>query len=102
MRFSQYLEERNIARAGAVTVFATKSKQYGDRSQQDFQSARSILQPELANPTVDKRLKRIERVLDKLLSGMSNQRKQIGNHVAVSTSGHILASNLLKRSRRRR
>ena len=97
MGFREFLEERNLARAGAVTIFAAKSKQFGDKSKQDFDSARSLLAPALPDKKSEERLKRIEKVLDKLLSGLSNQRQQIGNHVAVSTSGHLLASNLLKR-----
>jgi cytochrome P450 len=102
MTFQEFLTERNLARAGAVTVFAIKSKQYGDRSQQDFQTARSYLTPKLTDATPDQRLKRIEKVLDKLLSGMINQRRQIGSHVGVSTSGHMFASNLLKKRDRNR
>ena len=102
MGFREFLAERNLARAGAVTIYAGRARQYGEKSKQDFQSGRSLLAPTLPDNKSEERLKRIEKVLDKLLSGMINQRQQIGNHVAVSTSGHLFASDLLKRRNRRR
>ena len=99
MTFNRYLEERNMVRVGSVSVFANRSKQYGDKSVQDFNTGKQVITPVQGKVAVDKRLDRIERVLGHMLNGLINQRHQIGNHVGVSTSGHIFSTKLLKRKR---
>lgn len=99
LTFKQYLIERNMVGVGSVLVFANRSKQYGDKSVRDFNSGKRVITPVQSKMGVDKRFDRIEKVLGHVLNGLINQRHQIGNHVAVSTSGHVFSSSLLKRKR---
>jgi hypothetical protein len=103
--FQAYLQEVSIkgaARIGAVTAFASKSKTWGDKANSEYANAKQVLSTPNVPLPVNKRLNKIERALDKLLSGLQATRQQIGSGVSTTASSAVLGTKLLSKRGRRR
>ena len=104
LTFRAYLQEANIrgvARIGAVTAFASKSKTWGDKANSEYTNAKQILSTPSDGLPIDKRLEKIEKAFDKLLSGLQATRQQIGSGVATTASSAVLGTRLLNKRRKR-
>ncbi|REC58255.1 hypothetical protein DRV84_04295 [Rhodosalinus sediminis] len=109
MRFKTFIEtedaqeqeqlDESILRTGALTTYATKARSAGNKSEQAFKAARSELQRPLSDDTLETRVERIDKALDKMLEGLLHQREQIGNGVAVDYAGHTFAQRQSRKSR---
>lgn len=85
--------EEGVIRTGAIMSYGTQSRKYGDEAVRAFKQGQQALQRGSAQGrSVEERLERIEAALDALLSGLIQQRQQIGAGIALNVAGHLLAA----------
>jgi hypothetical protein len=82
--------DENLARKGAVSVYAARGKRHGDTAVQHFRSAKRNLQNLDNAKSHDEQFIRLATSLDKMLDGMIAMRNQIG-----SVSAQVTAVSLL-------
>lgn len=101
MGFREFLLSEGYLRTGAVAAYAARSKSAGDKAAVAYKKGEQVMSRKSSSMTDAERLQRIEGGLTALLIGHQHTRDQIGNSVAVDVTGHALARDNAKRSRRK-
>ena len=112
MSFQEFVEEpdfeteeleEGIVRSGALIAFSGKSKTHGDKAEKHFRDVMTALNTAPAKgEAVEQRLIRLEKAIFALSTGMIEQRKQIGDGIAVNLTGHLLTNKSLNSMSERR
>ena len=103
------LNEFRMIRAGTAMVFASRSKQAGDRSVQHAKKGQSHLDRIRKDDPTEKTLDHISEAMDEMFEAIIDQRSQIGNLVGISLASVLISersgkdlTKILKQALKRR
>ena len=105
----ELLNEFRMIRAGTAMVFASRSKQSGDRSVQHAKKGQSHLSRSKKDDPPEEKMDHIADALDEMFETLIDQRSQIGNLVGISLASVLISERsgkevmkILKQSQKRR
>lgn len=105
--FSEYIQDcdtlnEGVIRSGAIATYGARARSDGDKALRAYDEGKRALRSKTGDGGLEERLDRLETALEALFDGLKHQRGQIGNGVAASVSGHLLASRVREQRRGRR
>ena len=105
----ELLNEFRMIRAGTAMVFASRSKQAGDRSVQHAKKGQSHLGRIKKDQPTEETLDHISEALDEMFEALIDQRSQIGHLVGISLASVLISersgkdlTKIVKQSLKRR
>ena len=85
--------QEGLLKSGAVTVYASKSRQEGDAAVRHFNNAQDILQRKRPKSDTSPCDDRLEQALKEVIIGLIHTRYQNGNALAANVAAHLLSSD---------